>query len=249
VLTASSLRRSRLFLYGPPARLSFRITSRAPLAAVRVTITPQGARIPAATIAVPSVIRGRDRSLSITGMEAGTLPEGAYRLRISASDVRGRSLRRAAGASSTSDLKVLGHRFPLAGPFSWGGADARFGARREGHAHQGQDLAAPEGTPVLAPRGGLIKTVQYQAGGAGHYVVLDGAGEQRDYVFMHLKTGSITVREGQSVRTGQQIGLVGNTGRSSGAHLHFEIWNGAGWYTGGRPVDPLPLLQAWDRAT
>jgi murein DD-endopeptidase MepM/ murein hydrolase activator NlpD len=102
---------------------------------------------------------------------------------------------------------------------------------------------------VLAPRGGVIKAVQYQAAGAGHYVVLDGAGEERDYVFMHLRTGSVLVREGQTVRTGQRIGDVGNTGRSSGAHLHFEIWGSAGWYTGGKPLDPLPLLQAWARST
>ena len=39
---------------------------------------------------------------------------------------------------------------------------------------------------------------------------------------------------------------MGNTGRSFGAHLHFEIWTGGGWYTGGKAVDPLPFLQAWD---
>ena len=90
-----------------------------------------------------------------------------------------------------------------------------------------------------------MKAVRYQAAGAGHYVVLDGAGEERDYVFMHLATGTTLVREGQTVTTGQQLAQVGNTGRSFGAHLHFEIWDGGGWYTGGKPIDPLPLLKAW----
>jgi murein DD-endopeptidase MepM/ murein hydrolase activator NlpD len=247
VLATFALRRSRLFLFGPPARVTFRIRSRAKLAKVRITITRRGARKPSAAISLASVVSGRERSVDISGQEAGPLAEGAYRLRISARDVRGRRLRRAAGASATSGLAMRHHRFPLGGSFSWGGPGARFGAGRAGHSHQGQDLAAPEGTPVLAPRGGIIKAVQYQAKGAGHYVVVDGAGEERDYVFMHLRTGSVMVREGQSVRTGQRIAEVGNTGRSFGAHLHFEVWNGGGWYSGGRPLDPLPLLQDWAR--
>ena len=138
-----------------------------------------------------------------------------------------------------------GHRFPLVGPFGFGGEDARFGARRRGHAHQGQDLTAAAGAPVVAPRTGLVEAVRYQAAGAGHYVVLDGEGEDRDYVFMHLRSGSILVAAGQRVPIGAPLGQVGNTGVSSGPHLHFEIWAGGGWYTGGHPIDPLPLLRMW----
>jgi murein DD-endopeptidase MepM/ murein hydrolase activator NlpD len=103
---------------------------------------------------------------------------------------------------------------------------------------------AAEGTPVVAPRGGVIDAVQYQAAGAGNYVVLDASGEDYDYVFMHMRTGSIPVKEGQRVRTGQKIGEVGHTGDASGSHLHFEVWSGA-WYAGGHAVDPLPFLRAW----
>jgi murein DD-endopeptidase MepM/ murein hydrolase activator NlpD len=134
------------------------------------------------------------------------------------------------------------HSFPIAGAFEWGGPDAIFGAKRKGHRHQGQDLAAASGTPVVAPYRGVVTAVQYQAKGAGRYVVIDG--EDYDYVFMHLRTGSIVVREGERVRTGQAIGAVGSTGESSGPHLHFELWEGT-WYDGGHPIDPLPLLQQW----
>jgi murein DD-endopeptidase MepM/ murein hydrolase activator NlpD len=134
------------------------------------------------------------------------------------------------------------HRFPIAGPFDWGGADGRFGAKRPGHRHQGQDLAAAAGTPVVAPYRGVVAVVGYQARGAGHYVVIDG--DDYDYVFMHLRGGSIVVRQGDRVRTGTAIGEVGSSGESSGPHLHFELWLGA-WYAGGRAIDPLALLQSW----
>jgi murein DD-endopeptidase MepM/ murein hydrolase activator NlpD len=134
------------------------------------------------------------------------------------------------------------HRFPIAGSFDWGGPDSRFGAKRKGHRHQGQDLVAASGTTVVAPYRGVVTAVQYQARGAGHYVVIEGA--DYDYVFMHLRSGSTLVRVGQRVRTGEAIAEVGSTGESSGPHLHFELWLG-GWYTAGHPIDPLPLLQSW----
>jgi murein DD-endopeptidase MepM/ murein hydrolase activator NlpD len=152
---------------------------------------------------------------------------------------KARSRRRRA---STRSSELDPHRFPIAGPFGWGGPDARFGAKRKGHRHQGQDLPAAAGTPVVAPYRGAVAAVGYQARGAGHYVVLDS--EDYDYVFMHLRTGSIVVNQGQRVRTGQRIGEVGSTGESSGPHLHFEVWVGA-WFAGGHAIDPLPLLQAW----
>jgi murein DD-endopeptidase MepM/ murein hydrolase activator NlpD len=136
------------------------------------------------------------------------------------------------------------HFFPVAGTYSLGSEDARFGAPLGDHAHQGQDIAAARGTPVVAPYAGVIAWVRYQRRGAGHYVVLR-ADDERDYVFMHLRRGSISVAEGQRVAAGDRIGEVGNSGRSFGAPLHFEVWVG-GWYEkGGEAVDPLPLLEDW----
>ena len=147
--------------------------------------------------------------------------------------------RRSAKPTSTEPGR---HRFPIAGVFDWGSTDARFGAKRRGHRHQGQDLAAATGTPVVAPYRGTVTTVEYQAKGAGHYIVIHAA--DYDYVFMHLLRGSIPVRPGDQVRTGATIAAVGSSGESSGPHLHFELWLGP-WYAGGHAVDPLPLLQAW----
>jgi murein DD-endopeptidase MepM/ murein hydrolase activator NlpD len=137
------------------------------------------------------------------------------------------------------------HRFPVLGEHSFGGDDAGFGARRPGHRHQGQDIIARRGTPVVAPRGGTVSYRAFQARGAGYYLVLDAVDEPYSYVFMHLRRGSIEVRVGDRVRTGQQLAQVGSTGTASGPHLHFEIWSG-GWYKDGAPLDPLPYLQVWD---
>src|SRR5215208_4604577 len=73
---------------------------------------------------------------------------------------------------------------------------------------------ATSGPPVVAPYRGVVAVVGYQARGAGHYVVIEG--EDYDYVFMHLRGGSIVVRQGDQVRSGATIGEVGSSGESSG---------------------------------
>lgn len=160
---------------------------------------------------------------------------------------RRRERRDGGGAEPTAPTAPVSgdHVFPVQGAFSLGGDGSRFGARRRGHRHQGQDISAALGTPVVAPWAGTVERIAFQRDGAGLYIVLDGDGEDRDYVFMHLRRGSLRVSRGEPVAAGQQIAEVGNTGGSSGAHLHFEIWVGGGWYTGGRPIDPLPLLRGW----
>jgi murein DD-endopeptidase MepM/ murein hydrolase activator NlpD len=155
-----------------------------------------------------------------------------------------RKPRRVVPAPAPPVLPAGDHVFPVAGAYTLGGEDSKFGAPRSGHRHMGHDISATRGTPVVAPYAGVIDWVRYQRAGAGHYVVLD-ADDEHDYVFMHLRRGSIPVVAGQRVAAGEQIGEVGNSGRSFGAHLHFEVWTG-GWYEkGGAPVDPLPLLEAW----
>jgi murein DD-endopeptidase MepM/ murein hydrolase activator NlpD len=237
LLTSFALRRKHVYLHGAPARILFTLSGRRAVHA-RLHVLSAADRSRVATIDLGERSPG-EHSVAFTGLEQGVLPEGRYLLHMA-----GRGLSRAPTASSTAEVEFSHHAFPVAGTFDWGGEGSGFGAPRDGHSHQGQDLAAAEGTPVVAPRGGLVEAVQYQARGAGHYVVLDGDDEDYDYVFMHLRTGSIRVAQGDRVRTGQAIAEVGNTGRSSGAHLHFEIWVG-GWFDGGEPIDPLPLLQSW----
>ena len=149
------------------------------------------------------------------------------------------------GAPTPAQTAAQGAIFPVGGPHGFGGPENRFGAGRVGHLHQGQDVLAGEGLPVLAPLAGTVITTGYQAGGAGWYVA-EQASDGLSFFYAHCEAGSVTVKPEASVRAGQQLCLVGQTGDATGPHLHFEIWVG-GWRVGaGYPIDPLPYLEAWD---
>ena len=163
---------------------------------------------------------------------------------VNASGVRAESARADASEPDPGAFQFLRHEFPVRGPHYFGEFAARFGG---GRGHQGQDVFAACGTPLVAARGGKVEAKQYHVR-AGHYLVIDGYKTSMDYAYMHLRDAAL-VRDGQRVRTGQLLGYVGQTGRASGCHLHFETWTGPGWYTGGSPIDPLPSLLSWDRAS
>ena len=99
--------------------------------------------------------------------------------------------------------------------------------------HNGIDMACPAGTPIYATRAGTVTRTAYQASGAGNYVSinhLDGFSS----IYMHMT--HYVVSQGQTVSQGQLIGYVGNTGISTGDHLHFGI-SYAGTY-----VNPLAYI-------
>jgi murein DD-endopeptidase MepM/ murein hydrolase activator NlpD len=147
-------------------------------------------------------------------------------------------------APSPGSFLFQRHIFPIRGAHTFRTGSAAFGG---GRGHQGQDVFANCGTPLVAARGGRVKFKQYHSA-AGHYIVVDGDGTGYDYAYMHLRDASL-VDQGDHVYTGQPIGFVGDTGRAHGCHLHFEIWRAPGWYSGGSPLDPLPMLAAWDKAS
>ena len=170
---------------------------------------------------------------------------GRYAFRLTAATAAGASVRNAQTADLERDaFDLYDHIFPIRGKHDYGGSEGRFGAGRAGHSHQGQDVFASCGTPLVAARGGRVKAKQYHSA-AGNYVVIDGAGTAIDYVYMHLAEPS-PFQPGDRVYTGQRIGSVGETGNARGCHLHFELWGRTGWYDGGRPFDPLSSLRAWD---
>lgn len=97
--------------------------------------------------------------------------------------------------------------------------------------HQGVDFIVPIGTPVLAVGDGEV-LISQNGGAAGNYVAIR---HDNQYVtrYMHLK--NLLVKPGQQVKRGDRIALSGNTGRSTGPHLHFEVW------INHNPVDPLTV--------
>jgi murein DD-endopeptidase MepM/ murein hydrolase activator NlpD len=236
---------------GRPVRVKYLIRDRA--AKVRVTVSfvrPGHGSVFRARLGWQRTARLHSYTWS-AAEEDRLVPDGSYEIRVNARDPGGNHLARRTTVQRLLDTPpppaaaVSGdHRFPVGGAYSFGGADARFGAGRPGHIHQGQDIVASAGTPVVAPATGVITWRAYQASGAGHYLVMHADGERYDYVFMHLQSGSMLVTKGQRVTAGQQLGRVGATGSADGPHLHFEIWDGP-WYNGGHPVDPLPFLRAW----
>jgi murein DD-endopeptidase MepM/ murein hydrolase activator NlpD len=172
-------------------------------------------------------------------------PNGRYSFQISSQ--AGTPPARPATTSEALSLSFdfFGYAFPIMGPHEFGGAAGRFGAGRSGHTHQGQDTMAACGTPLVAARGGTVQYSGYQSL-AGNYIVIDGKGTTLDFMYAHLAEPS-PLQTGEPVRTGQPIGVVGDTGDATACHLHFEIWTAPGWYEGGSPIDPLPYLEKWDR--
>ena len=95
--------------------------------------------------------------------------------------------------------------------------------------HNGVDLAVPVGTPILAAGDGVVRLVTHHPY-AGKYVVIEHSDR---YTTRYLHLSKSLVHAGQKVKTGQVIALSGNTGRTTGPHLHYEF------RIDGRPVDPL----------
>jgi murein DD-endopeptidase MepM/ murein hydrolase activator NlpD len=170
--------------------------------------------------------------------------DGRYAFRLS---VRAPGENTAVGSDADPNrdaFDMYGYIFPIRGKHDYGMSAGRFGNNRGSHRHQGQDVFARCGTRLVAARGGVVRFSGFQ-GAAGNYVVIDTDFSGVDMAYMHLQTPS-PFRTGDRVYTGQTIGQVGQTGRATGCHLHFEEWDAPGWYKGGRPFDPLPDMLAWD---
>lgn len=99
----------------------------------------------------------------------------------------------------------------------------------------GIDWAVPQGTPVTAAASGTVTVARHDATGYGMHVRIRHDG---GYMTIYGHLSQLMVSPGEVVRVGQPIGKSGNTGNSTGPHLHFELRSGS------RPIDPMPLFGA-----
>jgi murein DD-endopeptidase MepM/ murein hydrolase activator NlpD len=129
--------------------------------------------------------------------------------------------------------------FPVLARPDWGEQDARFGAYRGGHMHEGQDVFAPAGTPLVAIRDGRVGETG-DDGGRGNYIAIWSREPRRTFVYLHMLHPA-RLHPGEAVRAGRRVGAVGCTGSCWGDHLHLEWRRGRG--TTGAAHDPLPLLR------
>lgn len=106
--------------------------------------------------------------------------------------------------------------------------------------HNGIDLAGPQGAPIYAAADGVVVAAG-PASGFGHWIVLNHNinGHKWATVYGHMYAAGVLVKVGQRVTAGQHIADRGNDGQSTGAHLHFEVWDGGHRdFGGGRVIDP-----------
>lgn len=150
------------------------------------------------------------------------------------------TLARTPTARSTRTTRVAALAFPDLSHFTWMGPvsgtrqTSGFG-QRWGRLHAGLDFAGPVGTPLRSMSSGVVKFAGAQGGYGKKVELLMWDGSLVNYGHM----SSIAVKTGQKVTPGQIVGRLGNTGHSTGPHLHIEVRPG-----GGDPIDPWPWLVA-----
>jgi murein DD-endopeptidase MepM/ murein hydrolase activator NlpD len=187
-------------------------------------------------------LRGNSAS-AITPVVSTSSRTGAQTLDVAAGAIEASTARDPYTVVSTiqrSRMK-LGIQWPFPAPVP---ISSGFGARLSpcggcSSYHEGVDFIPGVGTPIGAIADGTVTYAGYDSG-FGYHVIVDHNinGQKVQSLYAHMLAGSIRVSVGQQVTVTQELGQVGNTGHSTGAHLHLEI------HLDGTPIDPFAWLKA-----
>ncbi|GAA4780717.1 M23 family metallopeptidase [Microbacterium gilvum] len=149
------------------------------------------------------------------------------------------SLASADGISTSGAFFVNDPTADIQWPFAVGTSMSSGYGMRWGRLHEGIDFTPGDGAPVQAIADGVVRIATESGGAYGVTVYIDHVidGQVVTSHYAHMQYGSLQVVQGQRVEVGDVVGLTGNTGRSYGAHMHFEV------IINGSTTDPLPWLQ------
>jgi murein DD-endopeptidase MepM/ murein hydrolase activator NlpD len=212
-----------------------------------------GLTTPADAVAAPG---STDISSSLVAA-AGDAPAGAtdeIQAYVTPSEVQNATIERAenystltmaqlasqSGISNYSNFFINDPNSPIQWPFAVGVPISYGFGMRDGTMHEGADFTPGEGAPIQAIADGVVRESTESGGAFGVHIVIDHVidGQLISSSYSHLLYGSRQVQVGDHVTVGTIIGRTGNTGRSFGAHTHFEMLA-----NGTTPIDPIPWLR------
>ncbi|MBD3940296.1 peptidoglycan DD-metalloendopeptidase family protein [Microbacterium sp. NEAU-LLC] len=209
-----------------------------------------------------AAVNGTESTLSVIapGDVGGALDASEIQAYVAPGDVQSDLLNRTENYGTTTTAQLaseagirnfsnLFHNDPnsnIQWPFSVGVTMSYGFGMRSGRMHEGIDFTPGAGSPVQAIADGTVRIASESGGAYGVHVVIDHIvdGQLVSSHYAHMQYGSLQVVAGQHVTVGTIIGRTGNTGRSFGAHTHFEIWK-----NGTTPIDPWPWLQTYTDGT
>ena len=219
-----------------------------------------GMTTPAEAVAA---VNGTDASLSVVAVGDNTVPvidEAEIQAYVAPGDAQNDTLQRTENYTTTTTAQLaseagiknfsnLFHNNPnsnIQWPFAVGVTMSYGFGMRSGRMHEGIDFTPGNGAPVQAIAGGTVRVASEAGGAYGVHVIIDHIidGQLVSSHYAHMQYGSLQVTPGQQVTVGTVIGHTGNTGRSYGAHTHFEILK-----NGTTAIDPWPWLEEYTDGT
>ena len=219
-----------------------------------------GMTTPAEAVAA---VNGTDTSLSVLAAGDNTVPvidEAEIQAYVAPGDAQNDTLQRTENYTTTTTAQLaseagiknfsnLFHNNPNSNvqwPFAVGVTMSYGFGMRSGRMHEGIDFTPGAGAPVQAIADGTVRVASEAGGAYGVHVIIDHIvdGQLVSSHYAHMQYGSLQVSAGQHVTVGTVIGHTGNTGRSYGAHTHFEILK-----NGTTAIDPWPWLEEYTDGT